>query len=229
MSPTMTLNAGVRWEPWFPQQHDNGAVYNFTPDRFRAGQRSTVFPGAPPGFTYPGDEGFPNGKAGMHREWLNIAPRVGLAWESSELAMVEKLLQAPVFDARVEPLQAVDFTMRDVYPPTHWAITGRPPAIDGRLATESLRPIGRRPRKTPKGAASIAIRRSEDRKSYEVTHSDPIHVLSTDPAELQRATQAIADALGATIAAAPEQWYSFKPLWPSTVEEQAVLAELDRG
>ena len=34
-----------------------------------------------PGFTYPGDEGFPNGKAGMHTEWLNIAPRVGVAWD----------------------------------------------------------------------------------------------------------------------------------------------------
>ena len=36
-----------------------------------------------------------------------------------------------------------------------------------------------------------------------------------DPAELQRATQAMADALAATIAAAPEQWYSFKPIWPA--------------
>ena len=83
--------------------------------------------------------------------------------------------------------------------------------------------------KTGAPIVHIAIRRSEDRRSYEVTHSDPIHVLSTDPAELQRATQAIADALGATIAAAPEQWYSFKPLWPSTVEEQAVLAERAAG
>ena len=39
---------------------------------------------------------------------------------------------------------------------------------------------------------------------------------SSDPAELHRATQAIADALAATIAAAPEQWYSFKPIWPAT-------------
>jgi hypothetical protein len=81
LSSTMTLNYGVRWEPWFPQQHDNGAVYNFTPARFRGGQRSAVFPQAPPGFTYPGDEGFPNGKAGMQTDWLNIAPRVGLAWD----------------------------------------------------------------------------------------------------------------------------------------------------
>ena len=81
LSPTMTLNYGVRWEPWFPQQHDNGAVYNFSPDRFRAGQRSIVFPQAPPGFTYPGDEGFPNGKAGMYTVWSNIAPRIGIAWD----------------------------------------------------------------------------------------------------------------------------------------------------
>jgi lauroyl/myristoyl acyltransferase len=58
-----------------------------------------------------------------------------------------------------------------------------------------------------------------------VTHSDPIEVSSSDPAELRRATQAIADALAATIAAAPEQWYSFKPIWPSTPAEQAALAE----
>ena len=81
LSERFTLNYGLRWEPWFPQQQDNGAVYNFTPERFRAGQRSTVFPQAPPGFTYPGDEGFPNGNAGMHTDWLNIAPRVGLAWD----------------------------------------------------------------------------------------------------------------------------------------------------
>ena len=80
MSPTMTLNYGVRWEPWFPQQHQNGAVYNFSPERFRAGQRSSVFPQAPPGFTYPGDEGFPS-RAGMHPDWLNFAPRVGIAWD----------------------------------------------------------------------------------------------------------------------------------------------------
>jgi len=81
VSPNITLNYGIRWEPWFPQQHQNGAIYNFSVERFHAGLRSRVFPQAPPGFTYPGDEGFPGGKAGMHREWLNVAPRVGVAWD----------------------------------------------------------------------------------------------------------------------------------------------------
>jgi 7-cyano-7-deazaguanine synthase len=54
---------------------------------------------------------------------------VGLAWEAAELAMIERLLAAPVF-AQVDPLARVEFTMRDVYPPSHWAIRGVPPAYD---------------------------------------------------------------------------------------------------
>jgi KDO2-lipid IV(A) lauroyltransferase len=69
----------------------------------------------------------------------------------------------------------------------------------------------------------IAIRRSEDRERFLVTYSDPITVASMDEGEIRRATQAIADALAATIAAAPEDWYSFKPLWPATDEERAAL------
>jgi hypothetical protein len=80
MSPNVTMNYGVRWEPWFPQQHQQSQIYNFDIDRFRAGVRSTVFPQAPPGLAYPGDEGFPS-KAGMYTEWLNIQPRVGVSWD----------------------------------------------------------------------------------------------------------------------------------------------------
>lgn len=55
---------------------------------------------------------------------------VGLAWEKSELAMVEQLLRARVFQDRVAALSCVEFTMRDVYPQSHWAIRGAPPAYD---------------------------------------------------------------------------------------------------
>lgn len=78
--------------------------------------------------------------------------------------------------------------------------------------------------KTGAPIVHIAIRRAPDGKTFQVTHGAPILVTSSEPAEIRRATQAIADALEETIAAAPEQWYSFKPIWPSTAEEQAALA-----
>src|SRR5438874_6961189 len=76
-----TVNYGVRWEPYFPQQVTNGAIYNFSIDGFKAGQRTSVFTNAPPGFTYPGDPSFPNGFAGMNKRWTDVAPRVGIAWD----------------------------------------------------------------------------------------------------------------------------------------------------
>ncbi len=56
----------VRWEPWFPQQHRQRRDLQLLVGPLQGRARSsTVFPQAPPGFTYPGDAGFPNGKAGM--------------------------------------------------------------------------------------------------------------------------------------------------------------------
>jgi hypothetical protein len=56
-----------------------------------------------------------------------------------------------------------------------------------------------------------------------VVLAEPIVVASTNPAELQRATRAIAEALERTIRPAPEQWYSFKPIWPAGAAEQGDL------
>jgi 7-cyano-7-deazaguanine synthase len=61
---------------------------------------------------------------------LPVYVSVGLAWEAAEQAMLERLLRSPAFAGRVDPLARVEFTMRDVYAPTHWAITGTPPAYD---------------------------------------------------------------------------------------------------
>jgi 7-cyano-7-deazaguanine synthase len=61
---------------------------------------------------------------------LPVYVSVGLAWESAELAMLQRLLQTPAFAGTADPLTRVEFTMRDVYPPTHWAIRGEPPAYD---------------------------------------------------------------------------------------------------
>ncbi len=76
--------------------------------------------------------------------------------------------------------------------------------------------------KTSSRILPITIRRQAD-DTFLVSWPGSIDVTSSDPAELQRATQAMADALAATIAAAPDQWYSFKPIWPGTAAEAADL------
>ena len=82
VSNKITMNYGVRWEPWFPQQHQNEAIYSFSTASFLAGERSRVYPDALPGFTYPGDPTFPS-KAGLNPDWLNLQPRVGVSWDPS--------------------------------------------------------------------------------------------------------------------------------------------------
>jgi hypothetical protein len=80
-SPKATVNYGLRWEPGFAQQIRNGAIYNFSVDRYLAGIRTTQYTNAPPGFLYPGDADFVNDKAGMKDQWLQFSPRVGFAWD----------------------------------------------------------------------------------------------------------------------------------------------------
>ena len=78
--------------------------------------------------------------------------------------------------------------------------------------------------KTGAAIVHIAIRRAPDNRRYLVTYSDFIEVASSSPAEIARATQRIADELEKTIADAPDQWYSFKPLWPASETERTELA-----
>ena len=81
VSSRVTLNGGLRWEPFFGQHVLNKAISNFNIDNFRGGVTSTVYGNAPPGFLYPGDSGFPAGKSGLNNKWTNFAPRIGVAWD----------------------------------------------------------------------------------------------------------------------------------------------------
>jgi hypothetical protein len=51
----LTVNIGLRWEPFLPQGFNNGAVYNWSLDAFKNGIHSTVFKNAPAGLLYAGD------------------------------------------------------------------------------------------------------------------------------------------------------------------------------
>jgi 7-cyano-7-deazaguanine synthase len=52
---------------------------------------------------------------------------VGLAWEPLEREILEQFLAVLGRRTTVRPLVVLSVDMRDVYPPTHWAIVGRPP------------------------------------------------------------------------------------------------------
>ena len=59
-----------------------------------------------------------------------IHVRAGLAWETAEARAIGRLVAHPPFAGRVEPVTTLTVDMRDVYPDSHWAIAGRPPAYD---------------------------------------------------------------------------------------------------
>jgi 7-cyano-7-deazaguanine synthase len=59
-----------------------------------------------------------------------IHVRAGLAWEDAESRAIARLLAAPPFSGRTRPSIELALDMRDVYPPTHWAVIGQPPAYD---------------------------------------------------------------------------------------------------
>lgn len=57
----------------------------------------------------------------------------GLAWEEGEQEAIRRLLRCPPFTNgahRMEPVTRLEFSLRDVYSATHWAIAGTPPGYD---------------------------------------------------------------------------------------------------
>lgn len=79
--------------------------------------------------------------------------------------------------------------------------------------------------KTGSRILPVTIRRNPDGKTFGISWAEPIEVSSSDPASLQAATQLMADGFAASISPAPEQWYSFKPVWPADPAEQDRLAK----
>lgn len=80
VTPKLTVNAGVRWEPYLPPGELRGYVYNFNLANLINDVKTTQYVNAPPGLTYPGDPGF-QGKAGVNSQWNLFAPRIALAYD----------------------------------------------------------------------------------------------------------------------------------------------------
>jgi hypothetical protein len=80
LSNRLTVNAGVRWDPYLPLQLTNHDGLQFSEANFLSDVRSTVLPSAPPGILLHGDPGY-IGSSGIGRKLNHFAPRVGLAYD----------------------------------------------------------------------------------------------------------------------------------------------------
>ena len=78
ISPKITLNYGIRWEPTFSDPDKYGRGTSFSLPALLAGQFSKVYPNAPAGLFFKGDAGIPDAMWNGHK--ANFAPRVGVVW-----------------------------------------------------------------------------------------------------------------------------------------------------
>ncbi len=70
----LTLNLGLRWDPWLPPNDLNGTLVGFEP-----GFQSKVAPNAPAGLVFDGDQGLQ--ASVFQKNWKAFAPRVGFAYD----------------------------------------------------------------------------------------------------------------------------------------------------
>jgi len=76
----LTLNYGLRYEPFIPMHEKFHRVGQFNPAGYAAGIKSTQYPNAPAGLFFVGDPGVPTD--GVRPVYKNFMPRVGFAWDA---------------------------------------------------------------------------------------------------------------------------------------------------
>lgn len=81
VSKRLTLNLGLRWEPFFPWKEMKHRMTQFNPSAYLANRVSTVYTNAPPGLLFPGDAGVPDN--GVRSNYRDFAPRAGFAWDAT--------------------------------------------------------------------------------------------------------------------------------------------------
>ena len=79
VSRKLTLNLGLRYDPYFPWKETKGRIEIFNPSAYAAGVTSSVYTGAPPGLLFPGDPGVP--QYGNKSNYKNFEPRFGFAYD----------------------------------------------------------------------------------------------------------------------------------------------------
>jgi hypothetical protein len=75
----LTLNLGLRFDPFFPWKETKGRFEVFSPAAYSAGTVSTKYLTAPPGLLFRGDAGVP--EYGLKANYKNFGPRIGFAYD----------------------------------------------------------------------------------------------------------------------------------------------------
>jgi hypothetical protein len=75
----LTLNYGLRYEPFFPWHEKFNRIGQFNAAAEAAGTVSKIFPNAPAGLLFPGDAGMPTD--GINGSFKDFMPRVGFAYD----------------------------------------------------------------------------------------------------------------------------------------------------
>ena len=77
----LSLNYGLRWEPYIDPQMTSGYVSHFDMASFLGNVHSTVYPNGPAGTFFPGDSQFNTNERPAYIDWKNVAPRIGMVWD----------------------------------------------------------------------------------------------------------------------------------------------------
>jgi hypothetical protein len=85
INPHLSLNLGIRFEPYLPQRNTDGYVETFSMANFLANKvgtppQSTPPLTPPPGLIFPGDSGYPPNQQYNNRA-NHVLPRIGLVWD----------------------------------------------------------------------------------------------------------------------------------------------------
>ena len=147
----LTINLGLRWDPFTPPSEENGKTPCYAP-----GQQSQRYPNAPVGYIYAGDNGCPEG--GSDNRWAQFAPRFGFAWNlagkgtTSIRGGIGLSYQPPFLEAYNQMSATPPFSQqvdlrRARYPRMSFAdpygIGGRAESFSGRLRAKDPRLVAR--------------------------------------------------------------------------------------
>jgi hypothetical protein len=81
IKPRLTINYGLRWEPYLSNVNKYGQLDHFDPALFASGFRSSVFTSAPVGLAFAGDPQYACANGYNCSDYKKFFPRVGLVFD----------------------------------------------------------------------------------------------------------------------------------------------------